>query len=161
MARVFRFRLEGWLTLLKSREAAQQQVTAACGREVQRRRQAVEVARKSEWEAIEAMRRVREEGRVEAARQLQFLEWRSHLADRVMREAEALKVAEASSDAARAVLVSRARDVKVLENLRERRRAAHRVEVERQEQAAMDEAGVQRHASRRGECIAGGGVVAC
>ncbi|NOT01280.1 MAG: hypothetical protein HOP29_11700 [Phycisphaerales bacterium] len=156
MAKAFRFRLDPWLTVLKAREAVQQRAVAEQVRDVQRREVVLTDVKEQASEAVEATRRMREERRVDAFGHMQVLQWRVHLANRMVREAEALKIAEGALVGARELLVARARDVKVLEKLREKRRAAYQAEVDRRERVEMDEVGVQMYVARRGVGFAEG-----
>ena len=74
--------------------------------------------------------------------------YRGFLEQQLAQERIALGRTMADLDAHRAKLGEATKNLKVIENLRDRQWRRHRVEVARQEQAAYDEVGAQQYARR-------------
>lgn len=147
MATRFRFRLEN---LLHLRSALEKEAERALGRALQAEHEA-----QAHLEALKARRHAAIEARrTEAGRLLDLEQWRALerflvALDRLdARGLEALKEAQAVSEACREALKKAHRDRLSLERLKDRRRTQHDIEQARVEANQLDELAVLRYRRR-------------
>jgi flagellar FliJ protein len=139
MARRFVFRLNPLLKLRKARQKDQQRVVADRLRRLARCERELAELNNAQSAAVADARRVRRETIIDLQWTLQEQRWRAHLQRRARsKEIESQELQQLLAEA-RAELAQRKRDVKVLENLRQRRLEAYRRDMKRAEQVELDE----------------------
>lgn len=138
MAEVFRFRLERVLRLRRLQEQVCRRDLARAQAAVMLQTRVVERLRDEERQGKDALRRMKMKTLDLERLRLQdgYLEF---LARRILAALERLQELRKVETEKRAALAEAARKVKVLERLRERRHAAHLVELDRGERIFLDE----------------------
>ncbi len=150
MARRFVFRLDPLLKLRKARQKDQQRVVADRLRRLARCERELADLNNAQSAAVADARRVRRETIIDLEWTLQEQRWRAHLQRRTRSKAVELQDLQQLLDEARAELAQRNRDVRVLENLRQRRLEAYQRDMKRAERVELDEIAMQvfLHANR-------------
>ena len=143
MARRFVFRLDPLLKLRKACEKDQQRVVADGVRRVQQCLRELADLQSAQANALVDARRMRRQARIDVRWAVQENRWRACLGRRIEPKEDELRGLERALAEKREELVRRSRDVKVLENLRQRRLDAHRRELERTERVELDELATQ------------------
>jgi flagellar FliJ protein len=151
---MFRFRLETVLTVRERREeAAAGELALATSREVKQRQLLESLAREGESHRRE-LQRLGAGGIL--ARDLQMhQEYLLGLGERLKRGAVDLAELEDQTDLCRERLIQAAKERKVLERLKARRRRLHLMEEGRRDQAMSDELAVIRRASGPDQAVLG------
>ncbi len=150
MARRFRFPLEPVRRLRELREAEERRVYAEANRAVEETRLRMEARREERREIQEEVRDLFHAGAPfrECLESYRFI----YAADRKLAsEARELQGLEATRQEKLAQYLRARRDREALDLLKERRESEHAAEVAREEQAVLDELGIQARRRRREE----------
>lgn len=151
MAKRFRFRLETLRRIRQQERDRQQRTLANAVRNVESAgRRLATIAQQVEDAAV-LTRFDRQRERLDLASVRATHLYRGFLEQQLVQERIALGRTTADLDAHRAKLGEATKNLKVLENLRDRQWRRHRVEVARQEQAEYDEVGAQLYARKPAE----------
>lgn len=151
MAKRFRFRLETLRRIRQQERDRQQRTLANAVRNVESAgRRLATIAQQVEDAAV-LTRFDRQRERLDLASIRATHLYRGFLEQQLVQERIALGRTTADLDAHRAKLGEATKNLKVLENLRDRQWRRHRVEVARQEQAEYDEVGAQQYARKPAE----------
>lgn len=151
MAKRFRFRLETLRRIRQQERDRQQRTLANAVRNVESAgRRLATIAQQVEDAAV-LTRFDRQRERLDLASIRATHLYRGFLEQQLAQERIALGRTTADLDAHRAKLGEATKNLKVLENLRDRQWRRHRVEVARQEQAEYDEIGAQQYARKPAE----------
>ncbi len=148
MARRFRFRLETLRRLRQQARDRQRRALADAVRDVESAGRRLATVTQQVEDASAHTRYDRQQGRLDVVSIRATQLYRGWLEQRLALERTALAQTTADLDTHRAKLGEATKNLKVIENLRDRQWRRYRVEVARQEQAAYDEVGAQQYARR-------------
>ena len=151
MAKRFRFRLETLRRIRQQARDRQQRTLADALRNVESAGLRLATVTQQVEDASAHTRDDRQQGRLNVASIRANQLYRGWLEQRLALERTALARTTAELDTHRAKLGEATKNLKVLENLRDRQWRRHRVEVARQEQAEYDEIGAQQYARKPAE----------
>lgn len=151
MAKRFRFRLETLRRIRQQERDRQQRTLADALRNVESAGLRLATVTQQIEDAAALTRFDRQRERLDVATMRATHSYRGILEQRLARERLAMGRTTADLDAHRAKLGEATKNLKVLENLRDRQWRRHRVEVARQEQAEYDEIGAQQYARKPAE----------
>lgn len=145
----FRFRLEAPLRVSRARRQDRRRELAEAVRALVAAEERIEQERDLVVRAASSRSTRTKEGI--SGQELRWLDEQLRLGFKRLQRAEtSIEALAAREEAARAALAEETQRIDVLEQIRERRLAAHRHELARREQAQLDDVTLNRFSSRRG-----------
>lgn len=154
MAKRFVFKLAPVLRIRKQRENQQRRVVASCLRDVQNCQRQISNVQRTLSESRIAAANMRQQGTLDISWEQQNRKWQESLVRRIAIATDQLRQLEAKLHEARTELADRAKDVKALEKLREKRFALFQQQQRRAEQYETDEIAANMHTRKQNEIVA-------